>query len=226
MFSFAMVGVMAEGKRAQNRRRNEAEIIEAAERVLASEGAHALTLRGVAAEVGLVPSAIYRYYPGIEALLTALIIRAYNDIGVAAREAERASVGESPRTRSLVVCRAIRDWAIEQPRRYALIYGSPVPGYVAPQETAAHASRATDVLFDVLREAEVPLPEAEEVGIGADFAGRTGVMPELLPDALDLFTTLIGAINLELFGHWAGVLDDPATFFDAVIERRLDALLG
>ena len=39
------------------------------------------------------------------------------------------------------VCRAIRAWALEHPHEYALIYGSPVPGYLAPEVTLAPASR-------------------------------------------------------------------------------------
>lgn len=219
---------MTDGKRAENRRRLEADIVAAAERLLASRGAQALTLRGVAAEVGLVPSALYRYYPGIDALLTALIIRAFDAMGEAARAAEGASLGQPPAQRALAICRGVRAWALEHPHRFALIYGSPVPGYVAPQETVAHAGRTADVLFDVLRErsGEPPVGAASGVGVADAFAARSGVAEGLLAGALDLFTTLIGSISLELFGHWVGVLDDPAALFDEVVGRRVSALLG
>ena len=60
------------------------EITEVARRQLAAEGAAGLSLRAVARELGMVSSAIYRYFPSRDDLLTALIIDAYDAIGEAA----------------------------------------------------------------------------------------------------------------------------------------------
>src|SRR3984885_3114705 len=100
------------------------EIKDEARRQLATTGAQ-LSLRAVAKELGMVSSALYRYYPSRDDLLTALIIDAYDAVGAAA---EQAIVGPGPaRERLIAACHAVRDWARSNPQEYALVYGSPVP---------------------------------------------------------------------------------------------------
>ena len=124
------------------------EIKEEARRQLAANGADGLSLRAVAKELGMVSSALYRYYPSRDDLLTALIIDAYNALGEAA---EQATVGTgSGRDRWIAACHAIRDWARSNPHEYALIYGSPVPGYRAPEATVGPAARVPLVFVGVL----------------------------------------------------------------------------
>jgi len=142
------------------------EIKEEARRQLAAVGANGLSLRAVARELGMVSSALYRYYPSRDDLLTALIIDAYNAIGEAAETAiggVRPGAGDEPdagyepgvgvgvaRARWLAACHAIRAWAIARPHEYALIYGSPVPGYRAPQATVGPAARVPLAFVGVL----------------------------------------------------------------------------
>src|SRR5215211_1148112 len=102
------------------------EIKEVARRHLAAEGAN-LSLRGVARDMGIVASALYRYFPSRDALLTALIIDAYEALGTAATDAEAAVPREDLRGRWLAVCRAARTWALSHPAEYGLLYGNPVP---------------------------------------------------------------------------------------------------
>ena len=66
------------------------EITEIARRQLATEGAAGLSLRAVAREMGMVSSAIYRYFPSRDDLLTTLIIDGYNAVGAAVEKAEAA----------------------------------------------------------------------------------------------------------------------------------------
>lgn len=152
-----------EGPRALARRLHTRRILEAAEQQLAEGGPAALSLRAIARDQGMASSAIYRYFASAEDLLTALIMRAYADLGEAAeqagRRAERAGAGagagsgcgaNSRETVFLAVCHACRDWALAQPHRYALIYGSPVPDYRAPQDTVEQASRVGLALLRVL----------------------------------------------------------------------------
>ena len=105
------------------------EIAEIARSQLATEGAAGLSLRAVAREMGMVSSAIYRYFPSRDDLLTALIIDGYNAIGLAAEQADAACPPGDYTERWLAICRAVRDWALAHPHEYALVYGSPVPGY-------------------------------------------------------------------------------------------------
>jgi AcrR family transcriptional regulator len=108
------------------------EIKEEARRQLAVAGVGGLSLRAVASELGMVSSALYRYFPSRDDLLTALIVDAYNALGDAA---EQAIAGPAAaRERWIAAWHAVRDWARSNPHEYALIYGSPVPGYRAPDD--------------------------------------------------------------------------------------------
>src|SRR5215218_3368694 len=126
------------------------EIKAAARRHLAIDGAN-LSLRAVARELGMVSSAIYRYFPSRDDLLTALIIDAYDALGAAAEQSEAAVDRADLLGRWLATCRAVRSWALANPHEYALIYGSPVPGYRAPEDTIPPATRIPLLLGAILR---------------------------------------------------------------------------
>jgi AcrR family transcriptional regulator len=160
-----MTNTRSAGQNARERARAQItrEIKEEARRQLAAEGAQRLSLRAVARELGMVSSALYRYFPSRDDLLTALIIDAYDSLGAGAEAAAAARPADDPRRRWRACCQAIRAWAIDHPHEYALIYGSPVPGYQAPQETIASAARVAVVFGGLLAEA---WPRAASQGAG------------------------------------------------------------
>jgi AcrR family transcriptional regulator len=135
------------------------EIKEEARRQLGASGAGGLSLRAVAKELGMVSSALYRYYPSRDDLLTVLIIDAYNALGAAAEDAIAAGCADPAqpappaRDRWTAACHAVRDWALANPHEYALIYGSPVPGYRAPDATIGPAARVPLAFAGLLGEA-------------------------------------------------------------------------
>src|SRR3954471_6501176 len=103
-----------------------AAIKDEARRRLAAEGAAKLSLRAVARELGMVSSALYRYFASRDDLLTALIVDAYDAVGAAAERAEAATDRADLLGRWLATARAVRAWTLANPHEYALIYGSPV----------------------------------------------------------------------------------------------------
>src|SRR5262249_18072442 len=129
---------MNAGRAARERVRAELirEITEIARQQLATDGAAGLSLRAVAREMGMVSSAIYRYFPSRDDLLTTLIIDGYNAVGAAVEKAEAACPPEDYADRWLAGCRAVRDWALAHPHEYALVYGSPRPRDHRPAPTA------------------------------------------------------------------------------------------
>ena len=131
------------GARARARIELTAEIKDTARRHLAQDGAQGLSLRAVARDLGMASSAIYRYFPSRDELLTALIIDAYDAIGATAERADAKAVSEDRPAglRWLLVCRAVRRWALRHPHEFALVYGSPVVGYAAPLDTVEPATR-------------------------------------------------------------------------------------
>jgi len=201
------------------------EIKDVARRHLADEGSAALSLRAVARELGMVSSAVYRYFPSRDDLLTALIIDAYDAVGAAAEAAEAAVRRTELTKRWLATARAVRDWALANPQEYALIFGSPVPGYRAPADTIDPAARIPLLLLRIL-------DDALEAGFGPESDGRplprptvadfrvlrdaiASTLPEhQLARAIMAWTQLIGCISFELFGHLHNVIHDYASYFD------------
>jgi AcrR family transcriptional regulator len=199
-----------------------AEIVAAAGEELAEVGPAALSLRAVARRLGMVPSALYRYFPSRDSLLTALIIEAYEAVGAVAVGGS-AGVDGGPLQRWRALCRAVRAWGHRNPQQWALIYGSPVPGYAAPEETVAAALRITEAVAAVVRDA----PEAHPLSAVAPAAPglETVVAPirDLLLPGRDAetvvamvlaWTSLIGMVSLELFGHYEGGTTDFEAVFD------------
>src|SRR5579864_3996798 len=82
-------GSVSRTARDRARRELTEEIKTVARRHLGEHGSAALSLRAVAREVGMVSSAVYRYFPSRDDLLTALLVDAYNAVGAA--EIGRAS---------------------------------------------------------------------------------------------------------------------------------------
>lgn len=215
-------------------------IVATARAQLATVGAASLSLRAVARELGMVSSAVYRYVPSRDELLTLLIIEAYDALGAAAERAE-AKVDRVDLTgRFRAVCRGVRRWAIRHPQEYALVYGSPVPGYAAPTDTIGPASRVGVLLVGVLADAvdagryqtgaAPPLSEPVRRAI----APTRSFMPPSVPDDLVVrgliaWTYLFGAVSFELFGHRHNVVAAPAGLREAFFEEevtRIAALIG
>ncbi|WP_445527610.1 TetR/AcrR family transcriptional regulator [Streptomyces cyslabdanicus] len=209
------------GARARARTEITAAIKDEARRQLAAEGAAKLSLRAVARALGMVSSALYRYFPSRDDLLTALIIDAYDSVGEAAEAANADASGAEPLARWTAVCEAVRAWALVHPHEYALIYGSPVPGYTAPMTTVPAAARVALVLIGIVRDAHerygltVPPLAAEVRGeaerITADLA--PGLPPEAGAALVAAWAQLFGLVGFELFGQFNRVVEDREPFF-------------
>jgi AcrR family transcriptional regulator len=195
------------------------EIVDAARRQLATEGAPGLSLRAVARELGMVSSAVYRYVPSRDELLTLLIIDGYDALGAAAEDAEQTVDRTDLGGRWLAVCHAVRDWAMARPHEYALLYGSPVPGYAAPEDTVRAAIRVTALLAAILTDAVSADPHRLDWAAQAPDAVSAALrpvhpfVPEEVPDELVIrglmaWTYLFGAVSFELFGHLHNVIAD------------------
>ena len=194
---------------------------------LASDGPD-LSLRAVARELGVVSSAVYRYFASRDELLTALIIDGYDSMGAAVEQAESAVARRDLVGRWTAVGRAVRAWSRARPAEYALLYGTPVPGYAAPQDTVASAQRVLLVAVGVVRDGVergiVPTPaDRLPKAVRADFArvashpGMEGLPPTVLGRLMSAWAQLFGTVSFELFGRYTnGVLD-----LDAFFEHEL-----
>ena len=215
-----------------------AEIKTVARAHLATDGAN-LSLRAVARDMGMVSSAIYRYFASRDELLTALIVDAYNALGEAV-EAADASVSDRHqlRARWLTATRAVRGWALANPAEYALVYGSPVPGYAAPPDTIAAAARTPIVLAQILADGvksgklardghrpSVPIAASVRADLTrARDAVAANVPEELLLAGMSGWIQMFGVVSFELFGQFNNVIDARADFFDQQMELMADLM--
>lgn len=224
---------MPRGTRAANRAAMESEIRRLGREHLRTAGAAGLSLRAIARDLGVVSSAVYRYVPSRDDLLTLLLVEAYSDVADAVEQAVAGVAPDNHRARLRAGVHALREWGVADPSRWALLYGSPVPGYAAPAErTVGPGTRVVAMLIGELARAEaagavtvddVDVPAdltddlatiRDEFGIGLSDAG--------LVVATTLWSTTIGAISLEVFGQYgADTFGDPAALFSAIIDRAL-----
>ncbi|GIF06281.1 TetR/AcrR family transcriptional regulator [Actinoplanes siamensis] len=198
------------------------EIKQVARRHLATDGAD-LSLRAVARDLGMASSAVYRYFASRDELLTALIIDAYDAVGQDAEQA--AAAHEDPAEKWVAIGHAVRDWALANPHQWALIYGSPVPGYQAPRDTVVPATRVIFALAETIR---LGLADGRIATVPPQPAGRFGeelvaiaeqfgpdVPAHLVGAGLYGFIHLCGAVSAELFGQLNnGIDDDRRGFFE------------
>ncbi|MBT1093956.1 TetR/AcrR family transcriptional regulator [Streptomyces chartreusis] len=218
----------AQGARARARMEVTAAIKDEARRQLAAEGAAKLSLRAVARELGMVSSALYRYFPSRDDLLTALIIDAYDSLGESAEAAHAEVADAGPVQRWSAVADAVRAWALRSPHEYALIYGSPVPGYIAPDTTVPPASRVGLLFIGILRDAHrrdvLAEPPALPAGLRTEAERMTADLAPDLPPAtvvalVAAWAQLFGLVGFELFGQFNRVVEDREPFFRHAVVR-------
>jgi len=223
------------GKRQETRERIEKQIIELGRRHLITDGAAGLSLRAIARDLGMVSSAVYRYVANRDDLLTLLLVDAYSELADVVDRARRASDG-SWRGEVMAIARAARQWATERPASWALLYGSPVPGYRAPRErTVGPGTRVVGALFDAIEDGiacgdipmtktAVPQPlssDFDRLRTEFDFAGDDSAIAK----CFTLWAALVGAISLEVFGQYgADTLTEPAAIFDTQVLLLIDFL--
>jgi AcrR family transcriptional regulator len=126
-------------------------IKETAWRQISDIGAPALSLRAIARELGITAPAIYNYFPRRDDLVTALIIDAYNSFGDSQLAARDSIPVNEHAARLIAIGLAYRQWALTYPQRYQLIFGTPIPGYVAPfEQVLPSGARSLSAIVSVI----------------------------------------------------------------------------
>lgn len=224
------------GIRERNRARVQAELLTAARSELARAGAASLSVRAVARQMGMAPSALFRYITGRDELLTLLIVDAYNSLADEVEPKEQAISRELLRERWRALAHGMRSWALRNPHEWALLYGSPVPEYSAPAEmTNEPGMRLTNVLlqigFDLARTGKGPKP----LGEGADaeakravkhIAVETDMQAVLTTHGILAWVTILGAISAEVFEQLGTNLGEADALFDYAVRAAEQLLFG
>jgi AcrR family transcriptional regulator len=213
-----------------------AEIVRSGRAQLAEVGAVNLSLRAVARDLGVVSSAVYRYVRSRDELLTLLIVDAYDSLGEQVEQVVAASAGRRPSARWIEAAMAVRSWAIEHPHEYALLYGTPVPGYEAPgEDTTPSGTRVSFALVSIVRDAwaagdlDPPAGPSVPRPLGRELAVSKEVLDLPVPDAVVVrtvaaWTQLFGLVSFELFNQTRGLVTDHEALFRATVTAMADQL--
>jgi AcrR family transcriptional regulator len=229
----------ARPKRGQARERGEmiTQIKAAARQQMARHGTAGLSLRGIGREMGITAPAIYNYFPRLEDLITALIVDTFTALAEAMEAAEAAEASDCPHDKTVALCLAYRQWAVEHPVDFQLIYGNPIPGYHAPEDlTIPLARRAFLGLFRTFTRAyeageltipteylDVPPPMSDAIAAWKHLSGIE--MPDaLLALLMSGWSRIHGMVMLELFHHIQPLVGDGETFYRYEIDAFADRL--
>lgn len=232
-----MAGTGTTGRRARLRAETTAEIKSVALDLMASGGPGAITLRAIAREMGMTPNAIYGYFATRDDLVTTLIDDVYTSLADTVDAAEDAAPAASPADRIRAWAQAFRGWALANPEGFRLIYGDPVPGYVAPEGGAAPdaAQRVCTALTGL---AATAWPHAEHLYADSDFQwadfdpGLLGKVRPAFPDlppagvalALRMWGHLHGLVTLEIYGHLRTQTANPEKLFEEELTQLVRSL--
>lgn len=228
-----MFGTMADmGKRDENRAETRERILAAARAEIARVGGVGLSMRAIAREVGMVSSAVYRYFPTREDLLTAMILESYDALAQALSRAAGVPAPEDPHDshdsdaeRWELLAAALRRWGLGAAHEFQLIYGTPIPGYVAPAETIPAAGAVASPFLACLGSHWVSGFEQFENSHADDgllaLAGESGVAPSAVAAVVAAISELVGFVGHELAGHFVGMADPADALYRAVVDRQV-----
>ncbi|MGL4651699.1 MAG: TetR/AcrR family transcriptional regulator [Caldilineaceae bacterium] len=208
---------------------------------MAARGSAGLALRPIARDLGVTAPALYNYFPRLDDLITALVVDAFTDSAAAMISAANDAAGASGRALPAVeaMLLAYREWAVRYPVRFALIYGSPIPGYEAPAEvTIPLAARPFLALMEHLARAweqgeigippeYTPAPAATEAHLQANYPDLAARVPLALGCLLlSSWARMHGLILLELYGHLGPVAADTEAYSQYEIHSWLRRLVA
>jgi AcrR family transcriptional regulator len=193
------------------------EIKDTAQRLMHEHGTTEVRFSDIAREMGMTAPALYRYFADRDELLTALIVDAYDDLATVVGKARDQVSIDDPSGRLYAVAQAYREWARNEPQRFSLILGMPMPGYAAPEEgpTTEAARRAMVQLKSLFIDAaernvlKPPLLRDVDESVRAFVenphhvmhAGEQVLPAETFQALLHCWASMHGFTCLEAYGH-------------------------
>jgi AcrR family transcriptional regulator len=213
------------------------DLVAATRALLVEQGLTAVTVRAVAAKLGMTAPAIYRYYPSRELLLEEVIDLLYAELADHLEQACESRRSGSLTDRFLATSRAFRSWALNNRPEFGLLFGAPVPGVGHKVESdgwPAEDSRGMRFMLVWLRLfLEIPaagialppwprpIPDALRTQL-ASYLRRLGQDPASVDLAmlfLVSWQSLYGFICTEAFGHLSFALDDSTEMFEDRLQE-------
>lgn len=223
-------GEMTATRREKNRAATIVDIKQAALSQIASGGAGSLTLRGIARAIEMSPAGLYRYYDGLDAIITELITDAYTDLADAVTSAMVSEDSAVVRLRDGML--AYRQWSVDHPNRFLLIFGTPIPGYAAPEagptvEANMRVGQAfMSVLIEGWKSGEFEMPERDRPAQPGEIEFASQAAPDLPPTSVGAFlgtwAHFHGMVTLEILNQLDWVYEDASAFYRSEVDSLIE----
>ena len=205
---------VAETRRERARAATIEEIKQTALALMREDGSIDVRFTDIARTMGMTPPALYRYFADRDELLTALIADAYDDLGATVAQSRDRVPERDIGGRWVAAASAYRAWAKAEPQQFTLIFGLPVPGYVAPTEgpTTEAAQRAlaqlSSLFVAAMAKGRLRQPVLREVDAVLDICANAkndemgvAIPPVSFQAMLHAWAMLHGFTCLETYGH-------------------------
>lgn len=228
---------MTQTRRERIREATIEEIMSTAWKQVGDMGASSLSLRAIAREMGMTAPGLYRYYKDRDALVTALMIDAFDSFSAALEAAVDRCEADDHTGRLRAVNKTYYQWSAANPQKYILLFVTPIPGYQFGREAEPSARRCFLALQGVVGEAYLAgkikvdaaglqLPTSLESQYEKLRKMGMPYVPIVTHLALSLWSMMHGITSLYLHGYFLGFLGDQVeAYVDSEIQK-LNRMLG
>ncbi|GGP01012.1 TetR/AcrR family transcriptional regulator [Nonomuraea glycinis] len=209
------------------------EIKQRAFELVDASGAHDVTIASVGKAMGMTPPALYRYFPSREALLAALVVDAYADLGSTVATAAQNATGQDARGRVTLIADTYRRWALTYPRRYTMLFSDRSRDVPDSPDGIARVNEGMLPLLTALRELTSPsssdgaTPLDEELlRWGQAIGAPADITPTALRLAVLTWSRMHGLISLEIAGAFDNMNMDAGLLMATEIESVVESAGG
>jgi AcrR family transcriptional regulator len=195
-----------------------------------------LSLRRITSDMKMSSAAIFRYFSNRDALLDALTEDAFRSQNNLILETYRQKASASLRERFKELGKAYRNWGVENPVHYMLIYGTPIPGYLPDwHKLIPETGKGLSLLCELValgyqtQNIKHPTPslnpQLKEGLLNTISSRNLDFSAEIFYIALAIWSRLHGLTSLELIGQYVMLIPEPELFFTQELDSLLDELL-
>jgi AcrR family transcriptional regulator len=195
-------------------------------------GPAALSLNAIAREMGMSGPAIYRYFASREQLLATLIVESFDALADALVAAPATAGGRSSESRLRALARAYREWALANPHRYRLIFGtSEGSGAVDPERILPAAQKSMAALLVAVSESaagsaaqavkDAPLRRQLAAWL-RDRSPELELAEGTAAIAVLAWTRMHGIVSLEIDGFFDQMGVDPKRLYQLEVDRLIE----
>lgn len=223
-------------RRERQRRATMDEIVQVSRRLL--EDPQGISLRSIAAEMGMTAPALYRYVDNYDDLIYRVAASVYDDLVAALETARDRYPAVDPAAQIVAASAAFRQWSLAHRTEFGLIFANTSTSVVtAGQTVCAEAGRRFGALFSELfirvwERVRFPVPDDDEIeptlrdrllSGEAEYSGMHDRWPErgapvgLHWQFLRIWSRLYGTVTLEVYEHVdTFVVESGALFRDMI----------